>query len=90
MPTATRPSGPSGTGTSGWRDDFTPPRLERFEREANDVEQAHRFAFIPRFQAGPEHPKLDRQRGDEQQVVAWHAKDTRLSWLLAAMLAQKR
>nr|GEU28515.1 hypothetical protein [Tanacetum cinerariifolium] len=48
--------------------------LEHLEREAHHVEQAHGFQFIPGFQLAPHHAGLDRQRGDQQHVVARQAE----------------
>lgn len=49
-------------------------RSEGFEREADRVEQAHGLQFVARFESGAQHPGLDRQRHEQQQVVARHAE----------------
>ena len=49
--------------------------LERFESEAQNVEERNCFEFVERFELSPDHPHLNDKRDEEQQIVAWDASE---------------
>jgi hypothetical protein len=48
--------------------------LKASSAKPSSVEQADRLQFVARFQAGFQHPGLDRQRHQQQHVVARQAQ----------------
>ena len=48
--------------------------LEHLQREADHVKQADGFQLVPGFQPAPHHRALDRQRHQQQHVVARQAE----------------
>ena len=49
--------------------------LEQFQAKANGMKQGDGFHFVPGFKLGPQHAGLNRQRNQQEQIIAGDAAD---------------